>query len=119
MIINLSSGMGLRGRANWSLYSLAKGAIARLTQSLCEELGQYNIRVNSIAPGLFDTELGAAYRKKNVDHRPRMIAGIPVGRIGKYEELDGALLLLASNASSYMTASVLFVDGGCSENGIA
>lgn len=119
-IINISSIAGAaRTFALVTPYVASKAGVTFFTKNLAIELADKGVRVNSIAPGLFDTELGAAYRKKNVDHRPRMIAGIPVGRIGKYEELDGALLLLASNASSYMTASVLFVDGGCSENGIA
>ena len=77
------------------------------------EFAANEIRVNAIAPGLFDTELGAGYRREDdPDRRPRMIARIPFGRLGEYEELDGALLLLASDASSYMTGSNLVIDGG-------
>lgn len=119
-IINISSIAGAaRTFARVTPYVASKAGVAYFTKNLAIELADKGVRVNALAPGLFDTELGAAYRQKNVNHRPRMVAAIPVGRIGEYEELDGALLLLASDASSYMTASVLFVDGGYSENSIA
>ena len=70
-------------------------------------------------PGGYHTELGAEYRRRNSDRRPWMIARVPFGRTGDYTVLGDVLLLLASEASSYMTASVLVVDDGYSENGIA
>ena len=119
-IINITSIAGAaRTFAGVTPYVATKAGVVGLTKNLAVELAEKRIRVNAIAPGLFDTELGAEYRRKNADHRLRMIERIPLGRIGDYAELDGALLLLASDASSYMTASVLFVDGGFSENSIA
>jgi NAD(P)-dependent dehydrogenase (short-subunit alcohol dehydrogenase family) len=118
-IINITSIAGAaRTFAGVTPYVATKAGVVGLTKNLAVELAEKRIRVNAIAPGLFDTELGAEYREQNAGHRPRMIERIPFGRIGDYGELDGALLLLASEASSYMTASVLFVDGGFSENSI-
>jgi NAD(P)-dependent dehydrogenase (short-subunit alcohol dehydrogenase family) len=120
-IINITSIAGAaRTYAGVTPYVATKAGVVGLTKNLAVELAAKEIRVNAIAPGLFDTELGAGYRREDdPDRRPRMIARIPFGRLGEYEELDGALLLLASDASSYMTASVLFVDGGYSETSIA
>ncbi len=74
------------------------------------ELAPYRIRVNSIAPGLFLTELSEDYVK--TERGQAMIAKIPMGRPARAEEMDGALLLLASDAGSYMTGSEIVIDGG-------
>ncbi len=73
------------------------------------------MRVNVIAPGLFDTELGKDFRTEQPERRQRMVEKIPLSRTGEHDELDGALILLASDASSYMTGSVITVDGGSSQ----
>jgi 3-oxoacyl-[acyl-carrier protein] reductase len=106
VIINLSSGMGLRGRANWSLYSLAKGAIARLTQSLCEELGQYNIRVNSIAPG-------SAQSRWVPDLTPvEGSGGPPIGSRTTAKDVGDAIHYLISDRAQHITGICLDLSGG-------
>ena len=74
------------------------------------ELARYNIRVNGIAPGYFATEINAGFFE--TEPGQVLIRRIPQRRVGQYEDLDGPLLLLASDASRYMTGSMLVVDGG-------
>jgi NAD(P)-dependent dehydrogenase (short-subunit alcohol dehydrogenase family) len=74
------------------------------------ELARDNIRVNALAPGYFSTELNDAFLAS--DAGQRLLAKVPMARAGKLEELDGPLLLLASDAGAFMTGSILTVDGG-------
>ncbi len=74
------------------------------------ELARNNIRVNAIAPGYFATEINADFWSTPAGHK--MVQGIPDGRLGALGELDGPLLLLASDAGSFMTGATLTVDGG-------
>lgn len=110
-IINTASILGLRGAQQLSHYATAKAGVVQLTKVLALELSRHKIRVNAIAPGYFCTEMnedffateqGQAYVRQNV----------PMRRVGQPEELVGAVLLLASEAGSFMTGSVLVVDGG-------
>ncbi len=108
VIINLSSGMGLRGRANWSIYSLAKGAIVRLSQSLCELLGQYNIRVNSIAPG-------SAQSRWVPDLKPvEGSGGPPIGSRTTAKDVGDAIHYLISDRAQHITGICLDLSGGAS-----
>jgi NAD(P)-dependent dehydrogenase (short-subunit alcohol dehydrogenase family) len=109
-IINIASILGLRVSVNLLAYEAAKAALIQVTKALALEWARYGIRVNAICPGyihseinagLFDTEAGQA-----------MIKRVPQRRVGDPKELDGALLLLATDAGSYMTGSIVVVDGG-------
>tara|TARA_B100000676_G_scaffold310733_1_gene378201 strand:+ start:3035 stop:3913 length:879 start_codon:yes stop_codon:yes gene_type:complete len=111
-IINLSSVAGLNGmRGMPAAYQATKGAVATLTKSLAANWGDRGVRVNAIAPGWFPSEMTRAWVRKNVfmDH---ISNNSPMGRIGDPSELAGVLLLLASNASSFINGEVISVDGG-------
>ena len=113
-IVNIASvvmgqiGMGMAGLAH---YSASKGGIAALTKTLALELAQYNIRVNAIAPGAIDTPM-AASAKADQKTLEQTLAVIPLHRMGKPEEIASTVLFLTSDASSYITGSIVVVDGG-------
>jgi NAD(P)-dependent dehydrogenase (short-subunit alcohol dehydrogenase family) len=88
----------------------SKAGLSHLTRQMAMELAPMQIRVNSIAPGLFVTEISAAYVKTECGKE--MLSQIPMGRAARAEEMDGALLLLASDAGSYMTGAEIIIDGG-------
>ncbi len=117
-IINIASIAGIRTYARVSAYVASKAAVIQLTKNMAVELARQNVRINAIAPGFFDTELGEEFRKHNPDRRREQVERIPMGRVGEHAELDGAVMLLASDASSYMTGSVIVVDGGHAESGL-
>ncbi len=113
-IVNIASvvmgqiGMGMAGLAH---YSASKGGIAALTKTLALELAPHNIRVNTIAPGAIDTPMAASV-KTDPKTLEQTLAMIPMRRMGKPEEIANAVLFLASNDSSYITGSIVVVDGG-------
>jgi len=109
-IINITSILGTRVAGGLTPYIAAKAGLKQLTQSLALELARYNIRVNSIAPGYVVTELNGDFLSGAAGEKLK--ARIPSQRFGTYEDLNGALLLLASPASAYMTGSEIVVDGG-------
>jgi NAD(P)-dependent dehydrogenase (short-subunit alcohol dehydrogenase family) len=109
-IINIASVLGLRGTGQVAAYCASKAGLINLTRAMAVELARHGIRVNALAPGYVETDMnrdmlqgeaGAAIRKR-----------IPQRRFAMPDDLDGALLLLASDASRYMTGSVVVVDGG-------
>ncbi len=108
VIVNLSSGMGLRGKANWALYSLAKGGIVRLTQSLCQELGQHNIRVNSIAPGSAQSRWVPDLKPANGTELP------PIGSRTTAKDVGDAIHYLISDRARHITGICLDLSGGSS-----
>ena len=117
-IINIVSIAGApRTMGNVLPYVVSKAGLSAVTRALAIELIQYGIRVNAIAPGLFDSELGSN-SESAAERRRKMVERIPIGRTGAPEDLDGPLLLLASDASAYMTGSVVVVDGGWSESNL-
>jgi NAD(P)-dependent dehydrogenase (short-subunit alcohol dehydrogenase family) len=109
-IINIASILGFGAIKTLSAYSASKAAIVSLTQSMALELARDRIRVNALAPGYFATEFNDQYLAS--DAGKRMMGRVPMGRAGNVHELDGPLLLLASEASAFMTGSVVTVDGG-------
>ena len=109
-IINIASILGLRVRPQVASYAATKAAVVQLTKALALEWAGHGIRVNAIAPGYFETEINREMLRSPVGQA--IVARIPQQRVGQLAELDGPLLLLASDASSYMTGSVITVDGG-------
>lgn len=107
-IINTSSMVSKFGQQSGVGYPTSKFAVNGLTQSLARELGKYNIRVNAVAPGVTRTDMVAALPEEMV---ARVAAGIPMGRVGEPEEVANAFLFLASDMASYVSGTVLYVDG--------
>jgi NAD(P)-dependent dehydrogenase (short-subunit alcohol dehydrogenase family) len=109
-IINIASLLAFGTGKSLGSYMAAKAGVIHLTRSMALEWAPLNIRVNAIAPGYFPTEMTGNYFATPKGRE--MIGRIPQQRVGVIQELAGPLLLLASDASSYMTGSVLTVDGG-------
>lgn len=115
-IINIASVLGLRQASHVTPYAASKAGLIQLTKQLALELARHQIRVNAIAPGYVLTDINREFF--TTEQGALMIKRIPQRRLGNFEDLDGPLLLLASNASSYMTGSVLTVDGGHTVNSL-
>lgn len=115
-IINIASILGMRVANHLPAYVAAKAGLIHLTKALALEWSRYQIRVNALAPGYILTEINREFFATELGQAT--IMRIPQRRIGKPEDLDGALLLLASDASSFMTGSVITVDGGHAVNSL-
>jgi NAD(P)-dependent dehydrogenase (short-subunit alcohol dehydrogenase family) len=111
VIINMTSQMGHVGAANRTVYCMTKHAVEGLTKALAVELAPHNIRVNSIAPTFVETPLTATFFAKG-DFRKWVLDRIPLGRLGRLDEIAAAIVFLASPAASLMTGTSLVVDGG-------
>ena len=109
-VITISSLLGLAVQSRQTSYATSKAAVIHMTKSMASELIRHNIRVNTIAPGYFGTEMNADFFAS--DHGKAYLKTLPSRRLGELSELDGPLLLLASEASSFMTGTTLVVDGG-------
>lgn len=109
-IINIASVLGLRVATSLLAYAAAKAALIQVTEALALEWARHRIRVNAIAPGYIETEMNRGFFATEAGQS--MVKRVPQRRIGTPSDLDGALLLLASDASSYMTGSTVVVDGG-------
>jgi NAD(P)-dependent dehydrogenase (short-subunit alcohol dehydrogenase family) len=109
-IINIASVLGLRQASHVAPYAASKAALVQLTKTLALELARYQIRVNALAPGYILTDLNREFFA--TEEGAKMIRRIPQRRLGHAEDLDGPLLLLASDASRFMTGAVIPVDGG-------
>lgn len=114
VIVNVASIMGIvgAGQIPQASYAASKGAVVNLTRELAAQWARRGIRVNAIAPGFFETEMTAEMFESPEAGHGWIKRKTPMGREGRLEELDGALLFLASDASTYVTGHVLCVDGG-------
>jgi NAD(P)-dependent dehydrogenase (short-subunit alcohol dehydrogenase family) len=110
-IVLMSSIAASRGAHRIGLYAMAKSAIAQLARNLSLEWGEFNVRANSIAPGLIDTNFATGILDNPVVRNQRL-ASTPLRRIGKPEEIASVALFLASPASSFLTGQNIVVDGG-------
>jgi len=109
-IVNIASVLGLSVMKFLSPYTISKAGIIQATKAMALELASSNIRVNALAPGYIDTEMNHDFWSTPAGER--LTKRIPQRRVGAESDLDGAILLLASSASRYMTGSVVSVDGG-------
>ena len=110
-IIHVSSQMGRVGGEQRTVYCAAKHGVEGLTKSMALDLASLGIRVNSIAPTFIETDLTRSFLQSE-DERAAIVARIPLGRLGKVEDIMGAIVFLASNASSLITGTSLAIDGG-------
>ena len=108
-IVNISSVNAIRGYAGVAVYSATKAALDGLTRSLARELGPRNIRVNSVAPGFFRTDM---VRSLGEEQMQRIARRTPLGLLARIEEIAEAVLFLASGKASFITGQILVVDGG-------
>ncbi len=109
-VINVASILGLRVTIGVAAYEAAKAGLIQLTRAMALEWARHGIRVNALAPGYIETDINRAFFETEAGRR--VVGRIPQGRLGQPSDLDGPLLLLASDASRYMTGAVLAVDGG-------
>ncbi len=109
-IINVSSITDTRTIKGQFPYAVSKGGLTRMTEILALEAPRYGIRVNALAPGYILTDVSRILLES--DQSPEFMKGIPLRRYGEFDDLDGPILLLASDASKYMNGSVVVVDGG-------
>ncbi len=109
-IVNIASILGLRVAGAVAPYAISKAGVIQMTKALALEWARYGIRVNALAPGYFATDLNDDFFKSEAGQA--LIKRVPQRRLGQLSELDGPLLLLISNAGSFMTGSVVAVDGG-------
>ncbi|HEY5312372.1 MAG TPA: SDR family NAD(P)-dependent oxidoreductase [Pirellulales bacterium] len=110
-IVNLSSTLGIVGLADRTPYTASKGAVSLMTKALALELAPFGITCNAICPGPFLTPMNEPIRDTE-QARKHIIGATALGRWGELEEIQGAAIFLSSAASSYMTGSLLVVDGG-------
>ena len=110
-IINISSTYGHEGAAGASIYAGSKHAVEGVTKSVALEVAKSGLRVNAVAPGPTDTGMVTRFTG-TPDNKAALVAGVPMARLGRAEELANAIVFLASDEASYITGHILNVDGG-------
>ncbi|EHL97785.1 gluconate 5-dehydrogenase [Acetobacteraceae bacterium AT-5844] len=110
-IVNICSVQSELGRPGIAPYAASKGAVRMLTRGMCADWAKHGLQVNGLAPGYFETEMNRAL-VENPEFSAWLCNRTPAGRWGRVEELGGAAVFLASDASSYVNGQVVFVDGG-------
>jgi 3-oxoacyl-[acyl-carrier protein] reductase len=108
-IVNISSVNAVRGNAGVAIYSATKAALDGFTRALARELGPRNIRVNSLAPGYFDSDMVAGLSERQ---RRAILRNTPLGRLGTIDEIAEAMLFLLSPGAAFMTGQTIVIDGG-------
>jgi len=111
-IINIASVAGLRVLPQIGIYCMSKAAVVHMTKSMAVEWGKYGININAICPGYIETEINAEYF--STEQGQELVARLPRKRIGKPEDLDGLLLLLASEESHFINGAIMTADDGMS-----
>jgi NAD(P)-dependent dehydrogenase (short-subunit alcohol dehydrogenase family) len=111
-IINIASVAGLRVLPQIGIYCMSKAAVVHMTKSMAVEWGRYGINVNAICPGYISTEINAAHFESEQGHS--LINMLPRKRVGKPEDLDGLLLLLAADESHFINGAIMTADDGMS-----
>jgi 3-oxoacyl-[acyl-carrier protein] reductase len=109
VILNISSISSLRGFKGLSAYAFTKGGIDAFTRALARELGEQKIRVNSIVPGYYDTEMSHGLNERQ---KEQILRRTPLGRLGVPEDVVGAVLFFLSDQASFITGQFLVIDGG-------
>ncbi len=108
-IINITSVVGFMGNAGQANYAAAKAGVEGFSKSMARELGSRNITVNCVAPGFIDTDMTKALSD---EQRDSLVGHVPLGRLGRPDEVAAAVLFLASEGAAYVTGSTIHVNGG-------
>jgi 3-oxoacyl-[acyl-carrier protein] reductase len=108
-IVNITSVVGLVGNAGQANYAASKAGVVGFTKSVAREVASRSITVNAVAPGFIETDMTAAMTEKA---REAVVSEVPMGRVGRAEDVAGAVVFLCSDAAAYVTGQVLGVDGG-------
>jgi NAD(P)-dependent dehydrogenase (short-subunit alcohol dehydrogenase family) len=111
-IINVSSIDAFRPDRQLGIYAISKAGVLMATKVMAKEWAQYNIRVNSVAPGHVQTSLLESYLSSEIGRKDQVLKRTPMGRIAEPEDIVGAMIYLASDASSFVTGETLVIDGG-------
>jgi NAD(P)-dependent dehydrogenase (short-subunit alcohol dehydrogenase family) len=109
-IVNIASAAGLHPLGQIAVYSMSKAGVIHMTRAMALEWGRYNINVNALCPGYIETEINREYW--NTDGGRKLLARLPRRRVGKPEDLDGLVLLLASDQSGFVNGAVIAADDG-------